>query len=252
MSFRLKTLCQIRATCILTSLSLFTLLFPCAGISGSFSVNPVRVELSEDVPNAVIHVENASGAPVTIQLTPLSWSQENNKDQLRPTRELLSTPQLFTLKPGATQLVRVGALRRPDAEKELAYRLLLEEIPSLPPPEFKGLQVALRISMPIFLKPPKETNERLQMTFTRDPGNKLNLFLLNKGNGAAQLSEIRLYEEASLDTPLGSYPHAVYVLPGQRRELAIRNIGMGSGQKLQVRAVMRGVPVEFHAVASPP
>lgn len=252
MSFRLKNACQIHAMCVLTSLVLFALLFPCTGVAGSFSVNPVRIDLSESVLNAVIHVENSSGTSVTIQLTTMLWSQENNKDQLRPTREIISTPQIFKLKPGATQLVRVGTLRKPDNEKELTYRLLLEEIPPLPPPDFKGLQVALKISMPIFFKPAKDAREKLQIAFTRDSERGLNLSMLNFGNGVAQLSGIRLYDEAAPDTLLVSYPNTVYVLPGQRHELSLRTIGSGFGEKILIRAVMRGVPVEFYAVSSAP
>ncbi len=252
MSIRLKHICRIRTACVVLSLVLFAILFPRTGISGSFSVNPVRIELSESAHNAVIHVENTSATQVTIQMTTMAWSQENDKDHLRPTRELLSTPQIFILKPGATQLVRVGALRKPDNEKELAYRLLLEEIPPLLPPDFKGLQVALRISMPIFLKPTKSATEKLEFAFSREPKKGLKLLLSNSGNGVAQISGIRLYDGTTPETLFAAYPNTVYVLPGYRREISLQTGDSGSAKKILIRAVMRGVPVEFYAVSLSP
>jgi CBS domain containing-hemolysin-like protein len=42
---------------------------------------------------------------------------------------------------------------KPDPVNEIAYRLVLDEIPPPPEPGFKGLQVALKINFPIFVQP---------------------------------------------------------------------------------------------------
>ncbi len=244
----LKYACRILSAGLL----LCATFYPRHGVAGSFSVNPVRVELSGAAPNAVIHVENTSNAPVTVQLSTMLWSQVNGKDQLRPTRELLSTPQIFSLKPGAVQVVRLGILRKPDTGKELSYRLLLEEIPPPPPPDFKGLQVALRVSLPVFVKPPTDTREKLEVALRLQPDNHLTLSLANDGNGSAHWSGFSLHDAAAPERVLAAHPGAVYVLPGQRRDVSLQASGVEAGKKILVRASTRGMPVEFHATPVAP
>lgn len=243
-----KYACRILSAGLLLCASIF----PGHGIAGSFSVNPVRVELSGAAPNAVIHVENTSNAAVTVQLSTMLWSQVDGKDQLRPTRELLSTPQIFSLKPGAVQVVRVGILRKPDAGKELSYRLLLEEIPPPPPPDFKGLQVALRVSLPVFVKPTGETREKLELALRLRPDHQLTLSLANDGNGSAHWSGFSLHDAAAPERVLAAHPGALYVLPGQRRDVSLQVPGMEAGRKILIRASTRGSPVEFHATPVAP
>ena len=83
-------------------------------LAGSFSVNPVRVELSAQRSSAVVQVENTGSGEVTVEARTFAWAQPDGKDQLSTTREVIVTPQVFRLKAGATQLLRIGALRKPD------------------------------------------------------------------------------------------------------------------------------------------
>ncbi len=248
MPVMLKHACRILSAGLLLCASLI----PGHGIAGSFSVNPVRIELSGAAPNAVIHVENTGNASVTVQLSPMLWSQADGKDQLRPTRELLSTPQIFSLKAGAVQVVRVGILRKPDPDRELSYRLLLEEIPPPPPPDFKGLQVALRVSIPVFLKPPVETHEKLELALALRKDRQLTLSLVNGGNGSAHWAGFSLHDGADPERVLASYPGAVYVLPGQRRDVSLQVPGVEAGRKILVRTSTHGRPLEFHATPVAP
>ncbi len=244
--------CRIFSACCSGRLLLLGLLYAQGSAAGSFSVNPVRIELSAAEPNAVIHVENTGGKAVTVQLMTMAWSQVDGRDQLHPTREILSTPQIFSLKPQARQVVRLGSLRQPDSAKVLAYRLLLEEIPSPPAPDFKGLQVALKISMPVFIKPAKDAREKLDIALSYQPDKQLALALSNSGDGVAYWSGFSVHDETSPDRVLASYPSPVYVLPGQRRQLSLTVPDISSGTKLMIRAATRESSVEFHALPVSP
>lgn len=211
-------------------------LLPLTTKAGSFAVDPVRIELSASVPTTVIHVKNTGTAPVTVQLSPMAWSQPKGKDQLLPTRELLATPQIFNLKPGATQLVRVGALRKPDPGIELAYRLLLEEIPSPPPPDFKGLQVALNISMPVFLQPQASATPSIRARLIETPDQGLRLRLSNVGTKADRLHDISLHYADLPAQSVISYSSGIYVLPGQERMLDLGKPAIDSARNLLLKA----------------
>lgn len=221
-----------------------------SALAGSFSVNPVRVELSAQRSSAVVQVENTGSSEVTVEARTFAWAQPEGKDQLSPTREVIVTPQVFRLKAGATQLLRIGALRTPDQSNELPYRLVLEEIPPPPAPDVKGLQVALRISIPVFLRPPVEAKDKIDVAISSENDRQLRLIFANSGNASAALSNLSISEEASPDQLIASHGGVIYVLAGQRRELVLDSKRFNSDKKLLIRARSPTGPVTLHAVFS--
>lgn len=185
--------------------------------AGSFAVNPVRVTLTADRTAAALTVRNNGTEPAVIQLEVASWSQPEGVDTLAPTRELLATPPIFTLPGGGSQIVRVGLRGRPpEAHQELSYRLVLKEIPPPPLPDARGLQMALHISLPVFVAPRAPAKPLLHWEASQGDG--LRLSARNDGNVHVQVTGIRL---ADTDKPLQAAPG--YVLPGQRHEWRVRN-----------------------------
>src|SRR4051812_46070459 len=97
--------------------------------AGSFAVNPVRATLSAKQTVSSLVVRNSGSESTVIQLEVVNWAQEDGKDVYTPTKELLATPPIFTVPPGGSQVVRVGLRRATDSQRELAYRLFLQEVP---------------------------------------------------------------------------------------------------------------------------
>ena len=106
--------------------------------AASFGVSPVRVTLSESQSMGALTVRNDGTEPASLQMEMLNWSQAQGQDVLTPTRELLANPPIFTVPAGGSQLVRVGLRRAPDGQRELTYRIVLQE---LPPPQIPILWV---------------------------------------------------------------------------------------------------------------
>ena len=119
--------------------------------AGNFSISPIRLDLSATARSAAMTVRNDERETV-VQAEVMLWEQVNGEDRLTPTRDLLVSPAVFTLPAKGSQLVRV-ALRNPPADttRELSYRLILQEVPQRANPEFSGLQIALRLSVPVFV-----------------------------------------------------------------------------------------------------
>lgn len=220
--------------------------------AGSFSVNPVRIELSAQRSSAVVQVENSGSTGVTVEARTFAWTQYEGKDQLSTTREVIVTPQVFRLKAGATQLLRMGVLRKPDPSKELAYRLVLEEIPPPPAPDVKGLQVALRISVPVFLRPPVEAKDKIDVVISRENDRQIRLIFANSGNASAALSNLSVSEEESPDELIAAHGGVTYVLAGQRRELILDSKRFNPDKKILIRVRSPAGPVTLHAVSSTP
>jgi len=131
-----------------------------AAVAGSFNVSPVRVELSAADRTQALTVRNEGGEPSVVQVQILAWSQDSGQDILQPTTDLLVSPPVFTVQPGQSQLVRIALRTTPDAARQLSYRAILQEVPGPSRAGGPSLQVALKISLPVFVEPPVETAPR--------------------------------------------------------------------------------------------
>lgn len=195
-------------------LTVFALAFLLAGIgtasAGSFQVSPVRATLSPGKPVSSQTLRNTGSEPVVLKLEVMGWSQQQGKDVYTPTREILATPLIFTVPAGGTQLVRVGLRRALDAQRELTYRLFLQEVPP-PKPGFKGLQKILRIGVPVFITPAAVQPPVLAWRIYRTREGKLEVGLTNNGNAHVKVANLRLVRADGGE--LGKQQIAAYVLP---------------------------------------
>ncbi len=207
-----------------------------AASAGSFTIDPVRIQLSETKPSAVMRVENRGDATITVQLQAMNWSQYGNQDQLAISRELLATPQVFRLRPGQVQVVRIALLGPVDATRERAFRLLLDEVPLSPAADFRGLQMALRLSMPVFVQPRTPAAASLAATVVERDGQR-QLQLINHGHAHLQLTGLQLQAQPAATSSLYSHDKTLYVLPGQQRELPLPGqFPLATGQVLKLQA----------------
>lgn len=201
-----------QATCGLAAL---VALSP-AALAGTFTISPLRVDLGGARSTAALTVRNEDAAQVVVQAQGLLWSQADGEDALEASRDLLISPAVFTLPPGGQQLVRV-ALRRPaDPARELTYRLTLQEVPQAANPGFTGLQVALRLSVPVFVAPVAPAAPALDWSLTRDAAGRLVVTAHNAGAAHARIHRFVLQASAP-DTAAFQQPALAYVLPGATR-----------------------------------
>ncbi len=205
--------------------------------AGSFSISPLRVDLARNTPTAALTVRNDGDAAVVVQAEVLAWSQADGQDVLDPTRDLIASPAVFTLPPKGTQLVRVALRRDPDARRELSYRLVVQEVPSAPEPGFMGLQVALRMSLPVFVAATAPTPARLEWSAGHDTDGSLAVTVLNPSDTHARVLGFTLATAAAAPAAF-EQPVATYVLPGQSYRW---RFGTGTaGQALAPRYTITG------------
>ena len=203
--------------------------------AGSFTVNPVRVTLSPTQRVAAITVSNHGAEASVIQLETSRWTQQDGKDSLAPSNEILATPPIFTLAPGASQIVRVGLRRASDAQHELTYRLVLREVPP-PQPIAQGLRVALAISMPVFVVSAHPSFSNLAWRAVRLADGRIQLEATNTGSAHVQIGSLELSSPPSA-SPIVRQSVATYVLPGNTRSWTFKTTaGVAAGSILQLRA----------------
>ena len=179
----------------------YGLLLFVAGVSvvsaANIGVNPVRVTLSENQKMGTLTVRNGGTEPMSMQLEVLNWSQEEGNGVFTPTRELIVNPPIFTIPAGGSQLLRVGLRGAPDAKRELAYRIFLQELPPPPSPDFNGAKMLMRVSLPVFVLPKVAANPLLRWQAVRTSDGSLKISLTNDGNAHIQIINFSLSKPGS-------------------------------------------------------
>lgn len=202
--------------------------------SGSFQVSPVRATLSASRPIQALTVRNEGAEPAVIHVELVAWTQENGKDVYVASKEIIATPPIFTVAPGGKQIVRVGLRRAPDPGVERAYRIYLQEVPPPPAAGFQGLQVALRLGVPVFVNPAKPVATSLTWSARRVSAGEMSLGLANTGNAHVQLTGLALAMRGGV---IADPKIVAYVLPGQGREWLVKASPMPApGATLQLVA----------------
>jgi fimbrial chaperone protein len=226
----------VRASVVAVLASLLAATSP-AGWAGSFEVNPIRVDLSPAARSAAVTVRNSGAESVVVQVSVQAWAQQDGKDVLTQTSDVIISPPIATIAAGQEQVIRIGLRRAPDAQQELSYRLFLQEVPPPPQPGFQGLQVALRIGLPIFVQP-RSGPAKATLVWDaqlRADGNVW-LKLQNKGTGHIQISEVAMYLPDGKE-PIAAQSSLAYVLPGQSREwdLKLSRPGVKKTDRLRLK-----------------
>ncbi len=116
-------------------------------LAGSLGIDPVQLSINDNRRTASIAVTNKGDRPVTARVYPLAWSQSEEGDHYAPTDALIASPPVITIPAGVTHIVRVG-FRDPSRARG-SYRIIVEEVPQ---PGGAGVQVALRLNLPLFAR----------------------------------------------------------------------------------------------------
>jgi len=185
--------------------------------AASFTVSPVRVALSPAQKTVALTVTNNGSEPVVVQSQVQGWSQQDGEEIYTPTSDVLATPPIFTVQGGASQIIRIGLRKQPDSSDEQAYRLFLREVPGPPRPDLQGLQIALRMSIPVFVNLAGTAAAKMRWHLQRQTDGSLKVSVANAGNAHAQVYDFYVFPPDS-DRPVMSQRTSAYILPGQRRE----------------------------------
>jgi fimbrial chaperone protein len=168
----------------------------------TLDVAPTTLDLKSGAAG-LFFITNHSARDVTVQIEAADWRQENGRDITAPSQELLASPPLAHIAPGARQSVRVMA--RPPGEGERAYRLLVSELPDVEVGG-DGVHVLLQFSVPVFVR--HDPRAVAQLSWSSRQGR---LIAANTGAQTIKLGGVTIDEAHK--------PGLVYLLPGASRDL---------------------------------
>ncbi len=137
-------------------LALFTLGAGYAHAASSVLIWPIDPVLEADQQASALWLENRGTETANLQIRVFGWSQNGYEEQYQNQRDVIGSPPLAKIEPGQKQLVRLTRTKAVPPGQELAYRIIIDEIPSAQPPSAEGGKTAaairfqMRYSVPLF------------------------------------------------------------------------------------------------------
>lgn len=144
------------STTLIILLFLPILALPSISFSGEWRISPTRIDLDRENRNGELTVRNDGDEKVNIQVRAVEWTQDQDgKDKYTDTTELVFFPKMMSLAKNDEKVIRTGTRAVPVA-REKTYRLMVQEIPSPRKTETPTVAIALKFSMPVFVKPVRD------------------------------------------------------------------------------------------------
>jgi fimbrial chaperone protein len=227
---------------LLRILSAWALAITSAGAfaQGSFTVSPLRVDLTPKATAGVIEVLNTSDGAMTLQVQQRDWKQEEGRDIQSETRDLILSPAIFTLQRGEKQIVRIALRGAPDTQRERAYRIFVSEVPApqiKAAPNASGFRVALRMDLPLFVAPLPAGAP--QPSYALD-ANDARLFVRNAGNAHIRYTDFTVLQAGRKVAELPIFT----VLAGSERRFELPRDRLGAGGGVRVQANSNAGPID--------
>lgn len=134
----------------------------CSSVPGAWAASsvliwPIDPVLEADQQASALWLENRGSETANLQIRVFAWSQSGYVDQYQNQRDVIGSPPVAKIEPGQKQLVRLTRTREIPPGQELAYRIIIDEIPSATPATSGGedksvaaIRFQMRYSVPLF------------------------------------------------------------------------------------------------------
>nr|WP_315417928.1 molecular chaperone [uncultured Pseudomonas sp.] len=124
--------------------------------ASSVLIWPIDPVLEADQQASALWLENRGTETANLQVRVFAWRQNGFDDQYQNQRDVIGSPPVARIEPGQKQLVRLTRTKDVPPGQELAYRIIIDEIPA---PRQSGaedgktaasIQFQMRYSVPLF------------------------------------------------------------------------------------------------------
>lgn len=162
--------------------------------AGEYRVTPIRVDFDAKNNKDVITIINEGTEKLRLRMKAVAWKQdETGKDEYVETSDLVFFPKTMEIDKDEKRVLRVG-IKSPAIDKEMTYRLYIEEIPesaksSDPSDKAPKVTISVRFGVPIFSKPSKE-NAVGKIESLALNKSSINILVKNTGNVNFMISSI--------------------------------------------------------------
>ena len=107
-------------------------LAPVSAAAASLQIMPINIEVPAPGAASKVTISNTGGEAANIQVRVFRWIQQNGKDELVETRDVIASPPAVKLGAGKKSVIRVVRVSKTPAADEESYRLVIDEIAPAP------------------------------------------------------------------------------------------------------------------------
>jgi fimbrial chaperone protein len=241
---------------------LLVLRVPVGAEAATITIWPVNPVVSSRDRATAVWMENRGTSPATMQVRLLRWDIENFDNHYVEQEDIVVSPPIATVAPGARQLLRLIKVRPIPAGTEQAYRVFIDQLPDPAAPQptsanttSMGVTFRMRYSLPLFaygegLEPVDRRTEAgaaaaaagtsLSWRIVEDDGARW-LEIRNAGTRHARLTDVRLITPDAR-TPLANGLLG-YVLPGRTMRWPVT----AESQAVALELSVNGLPMTLGA-----
>jgi fimbrial chaperone protein len=192
-------------------------------------ITPIGLNLGGVGESADCTVDNFGGTAADAQLRVKAWRQTGGRDMLEDTVDVGASPPFMTVSPGGQQIVRLVNLAAAPGQAELAFRVLLNQVPTAGQDSGPGVHIEMAFSVPLFIPGTNSAPPQLQAGFVASPAGVV-LRVVNQGDVHARLVDLTVRDVSG--RPLFAAPGlAGYALARSTRDFPthLRDMPASSG-----------------------
>ena len=205
------------------TLGLLTVIFTSQAYAGALRISPIRLDLDENQRATTLTLANQSAESENLQIRAFQWVQDDHgKDSLKETNDIILSPAVISIPGNGTFNVRVVRTAVEPVKTELAYRVIIDELPK-PVDERKnatGVNMLLRSSLPLFIGNSDVMGK--QEALVSDENGVCTVKVINTGSRHILLEKLSITSQNNGESyPVMVNPVNGYVLPGKSKTYSV-------------------------------
>lgn len=170
--------------------------------AASLQVAPVSIEVMAPGAGAIIKLRNEGKTKINSQIRVFRWVQIDGQEKLQPTDEVVASPPMARLAPGAEYTVRIVRLSKQPIAAEESYRLLIDELPDQKALSNRVINLVLRYSIPVFFLPANAEPAKLTWSVEQHNG-RVQLSAVNEGDRHVRLAGLNVRDHNGTHVSFG-------------------------------------------------
>ena len=210
-------------------------------------IEPILLELNAPATSGSLTLRNDEDIDVSVQTRIFRWVQTDGQESLAPTTDVVASPPIVTLAPGADYTIRIVRTARSVVRGEESYRLWVDQLPPSERQSQSGVNILIRQSIPVFFRARQVTRASVSWTL-RLEGERLLIVASNSGDERLRIASLRLSDRAGTTVSFGN-GLVGYVLGHSSVTFIIAKPprGFGAGGDVSISAESTSGPVDATA-----
>ena len=138
-----------------------------AEAAAALEVSPVLLDVLAPGATGTVNLKNDDARPTTLQVRLFHWVQAGGQERYEPTQDVVASPPIATVQPGATLTVRVIRAAETPVKGEESYRLVVDQLPEADRSGRAKVSMLLRQVLPVFFAEPDRSAPQITWSLAR-------------------------------------------------------------------------------------